>query len=111
MSAAYQILRQHRSHRRALDTMKTSSSRTAARNAIEAHKATNNRTAADAMAEQKASFDIAIQRLTELSAITFATESRARSDVNWGDVGTVAAYNELLTRITDMAFNEGECAD
>ena len=29
-------------------------------------------------------------------------------EVNWGHVGTLAHYAELLKRITDSAFREGE---
>jgi hypothetical protein len=32
-------------------------------------------------------------------------------DINWGHVGTLAHYAELLKRITDSAFKEGEHAE
>ncbi len=32
-------------------------------------------------------------------------------EVNWGHVGTLAHYAELLTRITDAAFKEGDHAE
>jgi hypothetical protein len=32
-------------------------------------------------------------------------------EVNWGDVGTLADYAELLKHITDSAFHEGEFAE
>jgi len=47
-------------------------------------------------------------------------ESRAHSDdhfdthpddIHWGHVGTLEHYAELLKRITDSAFKEGEHAD
>lgn len=31
-------------------------------------------------------------------------------EINWADVGTLGHYAELLRRITDCAFNEGEHA-
>ncbi len=35
----------------------------------------------------------------------------APDEVTWGHVGTLEHYAELLKRITDMAFNEGEHAE
>jgi hypothetical protein len=32
-------------------------------------------------------------------------------EVTWGDVGNPGPYAELLKRITDSAFNEGEHAE
>ena len=34
----------------------------------------------------------------------------APDEVTWGDVGTLEHHAELLKRMTDMAFNEGEHA-
>jgi hypothetical protein len=36
--------------------------------------------------------------------------SVAPDEVTWGDVGTLEHHAELLKRITDMAFREGEHA-
>ena len=35
----------------------------------------------------------------------------APDEVDWGHVGTLAHYAELLKRITDSAFREGEYAE
>ena len=32
-------------------------------------------------------------------------------EVTWGDVGSLGHYAELLKRVTDSAFNEGEHAE
>ena len=34
----------------------------------------------------------------------------APDEINWGHVGSLVHYAELLKRITDSAFNEGEHA-
>ena len=48
-----------------------------------------------------------LKRLTALSDEHFGTSP---DDINWGHVGTLAHYAELLKRITDAAFKEGEHA-
>ena len=47
-------------------------------------------------------------RLQQLSADHFHA---APDRITWGDVGTLSHYAELLKRITDAAFHEGEFAD
>jgi hypothetical protein len=32
-------------------------------------------------------------------------------EITWGHVGTLGYYAELLKRVTDQAFKEGECAE
>jgi hypothetical protein len=49
-----------------------------------------------------------LARLTALSDDHFNV---APDDINWGHVGTLAHYAELLKRITDSAFKEGEHAE
>ena len=33
------------------------------------------------------------------------------AQITWGHVGTLKYYAELLKRVTDSAFKEGECAE
>ncbi len=56
---------------------------------------------------RKAEIDAMLARLQDASADHFGF---APDDINWGHVGTLAHYTELLKRITDAAFNEGEHA-
>jgi hypothetical protein len=67
-----------------------------------------SRTALDAYVAKKTEIDAMLARLTALSADHF---NAAPDRVTWGDVGTLAHYAELLKRITDSAFNEGEYAE
>lgn len=70
-------------------------------------KPRDTRTALDAFLARKAEIDTMLARLTDLSAEHFNV---APDDVHWGHVGTLAHYAELLKRITDAAFREGEHA-
>ena len=65
------------------------------------------RTALDAYIARKTEIDTMLARLTALSDELFNV---APDEVNWADVGTLAHYAELLKRITDSAFKEGEHA-
>ena len=49
-----------------------------------------------------------LERLAALSADHFDTSP---DEINWGHVGTLGHYAELLKRITDAAFKEGEHAE
>lgn len=60
-----------------------------------------------AFVTRKAEIDAMLARLQDASADHFGF---APDDINWGHVGTLAHYAELLKRITDAAFNEGEHA-
>ena len=60
-----------------------------------------------AFVAKKAEIDAMLTRLQALSDDHFGY---APDDVTWGHVGTLEHYTELLKRITDMAFNEGEHA-
>ena len=49
--------------------------------------------------------------LTRLQALSNDHFNAAPDEVNWGHVGTLERYAELLRQITDSAFKEGEYAD
>ena len=66
------------------------------------------RTALDAYIARKAEIDTMLARLTALSDDHFNVSP---DEVDWGHVGTLAHYAELLKRITDSAFKEGEHAE
>ena len=66
------------------------------------------RTALDAYIAKKTEIDTMLARLTALSDDHFNV---APDEVNWGHVGTLAHYAELLKRITDSVFKEGEHAE
>ena len=65
------------------------------------------RTALDAYIARKAEIDTMLARLKALSDDHFGV---APDDIDWGHIGTLAHYAELLKRITDSAFKEGEHA-
>jgi hypothetical protein len=68
------------------------------------------RSSEDALAafvSKKAGIDAMLTRLQALSEDHFGY---APEDVTWSHVGTLEHYAELLKRITDSAFNEGEHA-
>ena len=65
-------------------------------------------TALDAFITKKAAIDTMLSRLQALSDAHF----NAHPDkVHWGHVGDLDYYAELLKRITDSAFKEGEHAE
>ena len=57
---------------------------------------------------RKTEIDSQLTRLQALSAKHF---NASPDDVNWGHVGDLARYVELLRQITDAAFKEGEYAE
>jgi hypothetical protein len=61
-----------------------------------------------AFVSKKAEIDAMLTRLQALSDDHF---NYSPDEVTWGHVGTLEHYTELLKRITDMAFNEGEHAE
>ena len=71
-------------------------------------KTSSNASALDAFLAKKAESDGMIERLKTLSDDHFGAEPDA---VSWGHVGTLSHYVELLKRITDAAFKEGEHAE
>jgi hypothetical protein len=56
---------------------------------------------------KKAEIDAMLARLQALSDDHF---NYSPDEISWGHVGTLEHYAELLKRITDSAFNEGEHA-
>ena len=66
------------------------------------------RTALDAYIARKAEIDTMLARLKALSDDHFIV---GPDEVDWGHVGTLAHYAELLKRITDSAFKQGEHAE
>ena len=66
------------------------------------------RAALDAYIAKKIEIDSMLARLTALSDDHFGV---APDEVDWSHVGTLAHYAELLKRITDSAFKEGEHAE
>ena len=63
--------------------------------------------ATEAFIARKAEIDEMLQRLRSHSDDHFGY---APDESNWGHVGSLVHYAELLKRITDSAFNEGEHA-
>ena len=66
------------------------------------------RAALDAYIAKKIEIDTMLTRLKTLSDDHFNVDP---DKVDWGHVGTLAHYAELLKRITDSAFKEGEHAE
>jgi hypothetical protein len=69
-----------------------------------------SRSSEDALAafvQRKAEIDTMLARLQALSDEHFGV---APEEITWGDVGTLEHHAELLRRITEMAFSEGEHA-
>jgi len=61
-----------------------------------------------AFVSKKAEIDAMLTRLQKLSDDHF---SYAPDEITWSHVGTLAHYAELLKRVTDGAFKEGEHAE
>jgi hypothetical protein len=57
---------------------------------------------------KKAEIDEALARLQALSDDHF---NYSPDEIDWGHVGTLGYYAEMLKRVTDSAFKEGECAE
>lgn len=70
-------------------------------------KITDNSKALEAFIAKKIEIDDIFERLTTLSADHFGVHP---DEVHWGHVGTLQSYADLLRRISDAAFNEGEHA-
>jgi hypothetical protein len=60
-----------------------------------------------AFVSKKAEIDAMLTRLQGLSDDHF---NYSPDQIDWGHVGTLGYYAELLKRVTDSAFNEGEHA-
>jgi hypothetical protein len=61
-----------------------------------------------AFVSRKAEIDTMLARLQALSDDHFGY---GPDEITWDHVGTLGYYAELLKRITDSAFNEGEHAE
>jgi hypothetical protein len=60
-----------------------------------------------AFVSKKAEIDTMLTRLQTLSDDHF---NHSPDEIDWGHVGTLGYYAELLKRVTDSAFKEGEHA-
>lgn len=69
--------------------------------------ARSNDAALSAFLSKKAEIDAMLARLADLSDDHFGADP---DRITWGEVGTLGHYAELLKRIADAAFNEGEHA-
>jgi hypothetical protein len=67
----------------------------------------SNEDALAAFVQRKADIDAMLARLQARSDEHFGV---APDEVTWGHVGTLGYYAELLQRVTDSAFHEGEHA-
>ena len=74
---------------------------------IQSQIAKSSEDALAAFVSRKAEIDTMLARLQALSDDHFGYAPDA---VTWSHVGTLEHYAELLKRITDMAFKEGEHA-
>ena len=71
-------------------------------------RAAKTATALDTFIARKAEIDAMLDRLKALSDEHFGY---GPEEINWGHAGTLAHYAEVLKRITDSAFKEGEHAE
>jgi hypothetical protein len=70
-------------------------------------KTSSSQDALAAFVQKKTEIDRMLGRLQALSDDHFGV---APDEVTWGDVGSLGYYAELLKRLTDVAFSEGEHA-
>jgi hypothetical protein len=68
----------------------------------------SNDDALAAFVARKAEIDAMLTRLQALSDDHFGYSP---DEIDWGHVGTLGYYAELLKRVTDSAFKEGEYAE
>jgi len=61
-----------------------------------------------AFVSKKAEIDAMLTRIQALSDDHF---NHSADEITWDHVGTLGHYAELLTRVTDSAFKEGEHAE
>jgi hypothetical protein len=74
---------------------------------IQKQTAKSREQALAAFVSKKAEID---EMLTRLQALSDDHFNYSPDDIDWGHVGTLGYYAELLKRVTDSAFNEGENA-
>ena len=77
------------------------------RERIRAERERSHGGALDAFIARKREIDAMLQRLTDLCADHFGVDPE---DVDWGHVGTLGHYAQLLRQVSDSAFQEGEYA-
>ena len=70
-------------------------------------KTSSNQDALAAFVQKKAEIDAMLTRLQSLSDDHF---NYGPDEIRWDHVGTLGYYAELLKRVTDSAFHEGEHA-
>jgi hypothetical protein len=68
----------------------------------------SNDDALAAFVTRKTEIDTMLTRLQTLSDDHFGYSP---DEISWDHVGTLGYYAELLKRVTDSAFKEGECAE
>jgi hypothetical protein len=71
-------------------------------------KTRSNEDALAAFVSKKAEIDAMLSRLQSLSDDHFGY---GPDEIRWDHVGTLGYYAELLKRVTDSAFHEGEHAE
>ena len=71
-------------------------------------KTKSNEDALAAFVQRKAEIDAMLTRLQALSDDHFGY---GPDEITWDHVGTLGYYAELLKRVTDSAFHEGEHAE
>jgi len=75
---------------------------------LQAQIAKSKEEALAAFIAKKAEIDTMLTRLQELSNDHF---NYGPDEITWSHVGTLEHYAELLKRITDQAFHEGDHAE
>ena len=75
---------------------------------LQSQIAKSKKEALAAFVSKKAEIDAMLTRLQALSDDHF---NYSPDEIDWGHVGTLGDYAELLKRVTDSAFKEGEHAE
>jgi hypothetical protein len=75
---------------------------------LQSQLAKSKQEALAAFVSRKAEID---EMLTRLQALSDDHFNYSPDEVTWAHVGTLGYYAELLKRVTDSAFKEGECAE
>jgi hypothetical protein len=75
---------------------------------VKRHIAESDERALAAFVSRKVEIDAMLTRLQVLSDDHF---SYSPDGITWDNVGILGHYAELLKRVTDSAFKEGECAE
>ena len=71
-------------------------------------KTSSSQDALAAVVQKKAEIDAMLSRLQALNDDHF---NYSPDEIRWDHVGTLGYYAELLKRVTDSAFHEGEHAE